>query len=115
MTSGQQSRLILISALHKSVTYLLKTLNHLQLQTHKGHLVQKKTAQSQTDTQTHTCSRPIALFSGTTRVSRCQKRTSGLHGATTGQLKQAVIIDRVMKQQERQLLLQRKRLQWVWV
>jgi len=34
-----------------------------------------------THTHTHTHNRFTALFSGTTRVSRCQKRTSGLYGA----------------------------------
>jgi len=32
-------------------------------------------------THPHTHNRFMALFAGTTRVSRCQKRTSGLYGA----------------------------------
>ena len=36
----------------------------------------------ETTTTTPHHNRSTALFSGTTRVSRCQKRTSGLYGAT---------------------------------
>jgi len=55
--------------------------NKLTTEEHKSTLKRAEIAQSRKNVLTHTYTPVLRPFSGTTRVSRWQKRTSGLYGA----------------------------------